>query len=251
LTLKVRNRAATSGGTHEEFPRIGQADIDAALEALRPQLDEAFAAAVDGGAGAPEGAIVFAETAALGEAALTVDPATLVGQEVETFDLGLRATGTVIAVDDSPVEAIAESRLLANVGATHRLVEGSMDIDRGDPTVTDGEISFPVTARAERVRLLDPVDLLARIEGQTIEAAEISLSEFGDVEIVPWPDWVTTIPGIDSRIKLRIAGQDGTPEEAASGEPSAEPSAGTPAPEPASASSGPSAASAEPAGSAP
>jgi hypothetical protein len=126
-----------------------------------------------------------------------------------------------------------------------------MDIDRGDPTVTDGEVSFPVTARAERVRLLDPVDLLARIEGQTIEAAEISLSEFGDVEIVPWPDWVTTIPGIDSRITLRIAGQDGTPEEAASGEPSAEPSAGTPAPEPASASSGPSAASAEPAGSAP
>ena len=220
LTLKVRNRAATSGGTREEFPQIAQADVDAALEALRPQLDEAFAAAVDGGAGAPQGATPFPETAVLGEPAPTVDPATLLGQEIETFELGLRATGTVIAVDDSPVEAIAETRLLSNVGADHRLVDGSIDIDQGEPTVTAGEVSFPVQARAERVRLLDPADLLARIKGRTVDEAESILAAFGEVEIRTWPDWVTTIPGLDSRVTIVIAGQGGPAEDDGSAEPS-------------------------------
>jgi hypothetical protein len=221
LTLKVRNRAATTGGTHEEFPQIVQADIDAALEALGPKLTEAFAAAVDGGAGAPEGATPFPETAVLGESTPTVDPTTLIGKEVETFEFGLGATGTVIAVDDSPVEDIAETRLLANVGSDHRLVEGSIHIVPGDPTVANGEVSFPVTARAERVQLLDPADLLARIKGQTVEQAKTILSAFGDVEITTWPDWVTTIPGIDSRVTLTIAGQGGAAEAGESASPSA------------------------------
>ncbi|HET9456295.1 MAG TPA: baseplate J/gp47 family protein, partial [Candidatus Limnocylindrales bacterium] len=248
LTLKVRNRAATSGGSREEFPQIAQADIDAALEALRPQLDEAFAAAVDGGAGAAQGATPFPETAVLGEPAPTVDPATLLGQEVETFDLGLRATGTVIAVDDSPVEAIAETRLLSNVGADHRLVEGSIDIDQGEPTVTGGEVSFPVQARAERVRLLDPADLLARIKGRTVEEAESILAAFGRVDIRTWPDWVTTIPGLESRVTIVITGQGGPAGDDRSAEPSATGSperSATPAatPSEATASSAPPAAS--------
>lgn len=231
LTLKVRNRAATSGGAHEEFPRISQADLDAALEALTPKLEEAFAAAVGGGAGAPEGATPFPETAVLGEPTPTVDPATLLNQEVETFDLGLRATGTVIAVDDSPVERIAEQRLLQNVGADHRLVDGSVEIVAGDPTVENGEVRFPVRARAERVRLLDPADLLARIKGRTVDDAETTLSEFGEVEITTWPEWVTTITGVDSRLSLVIAGQseEDLPGAAA---PSEEPAASSPEPEP-------------------
>ena len=248
LTLKVRNRAATTGGSREEFAQIAQADIDAAVEALGPRLTEAFAAAVDGGAGAPQGATPFPETAVLGESAPTVDPATLVGQEVETFELGLRASGTVIAVDDSPVEAIAETRLLANVGADHRLVEGSIDIDQGEPTVAGGEVSFPVTARAERVRILDSADLLTRIKGQTVEQAESILSAFGDVEITTWPDWVTTIPSVDSRVTLAIAGQGGTPEVDASAEPSG---SGRPSTTASPAAPSPSDATVEPSDSAP
>ena len=45
----------------------------------------------------------------LGAATPTVDPTTLVGQEVASFELGLSATGTVTAVDEAPVEAIAEA----------------------------------------------------------------------------------------------------------------------------------------------
>jgi hypothetical protein len=231
-SLRVRNRAATTGGTHEEFPQIAQADIDAALQALEPLLAAAFTAAVGEGGGASENAEVFEETAVLGEATPTVDPATLLGKEQATFDLGLRATGTVIAVDDSPVEAIAESRLLGNVGADYRLVDGSIDIVHGTPTVVGGEVSFPVTARASRVRLLDPAELLALVKGLPVADAEEALAEFGDVEVDTWPDWVSSVPTMDSRIAITIVGQT-APAAERSGDPegSSEPGASeSPAP---------------------
>jgi hypothetical protein len=224
----VRNPNPTAGGTHEEFPRIGQEDVDAAMVALQAKLADAFEAALANGAGAPANATVFAETAELGDSTPTVDPATLVGKEVATFDLELTASGTVIAVDASPVIDIAETRLLSNVGADHRLVEGSVEITPGDPTVTGGEVSFPVTAKARRVPILEPAELLALIKGRTIDEARSILAQFGDVVITPWPDWVSTIPGIESRVTLEIAGQtegapDGSPSPAGSARPSTTP----------------------------
>jgi hypothetical protein len=210
---KVRNPNATAGGTHQEFPRIGQEDVDGAMVALQARLADAFEAALADGAGAAANATVFTETAVLGDSSPTVDPSTLVGKEVESFDLGLEASGTVIAVDATPVMKIAEARLLSNVGADHRLVEGSVEIVPGDPTVTGGEVSFPVTAKATRVPLLDAAKLLTLIKGRTVDEARSILTQFGDVVITPWPEWVTTIPGIDSRVTIEIVGQTAGPSD--------------------------------------
>ncbi len=227
---KVRNVAETSGGTHDEFPRIGQKDVDAAVASLTTKLSEAFAAQIESGAGSPPNATVFAETAILGAPTPSTDPATLVGKEQATFELGLAATGTVTAVDASPVVKIAETRLLATVGADHRLVDGSIKIVPGDPTVTNGEVTFPVTAKAARVRILDRAELLGLIKGQSIDQARTLLGEFGDVTVTPWPDWVTTIPGIDSRVTLEIVGQaDQAGERSPSPSGTAKPT-GTPRP---------------------
>jgi hypothetical protein len=222
---KVKNPNATAGGTHREFPRIGKEDVDAAMVALQAKIVDAFDAALADGAGAPANATVFAETAELGESTPSVDPATLIGKEVATFDLGLTASGTVIAVDASPVVKIAETRLLSNVGADHRLVEGSVEIVPGDPTVAAGEVSFPVTAKATRVAILDPGELLALIRGRTIAEARSILAQFGDVVITPWPEWVTSMPGIESRVTIEIVGQTGgTSDESPSPSDSARPS---------------------------
>ncbi len=221
----VRNPNPTAGGTHQEFPRVGKEDVDGAMVALQAKIVDAFDAALADGAGAPANATVFAETAELGESTPSVDPATLVGKEVATFDLGLAASGTVIAVDASPVVKIAETRLLSNVGADHRLVEGSVEIVPGDPTVSDGEVSFPVTAKATRVPILDPAELLALIKGRTVAEARSILAQFGDVVITPWPEWVTSIPGIESRVTIEIVGQTGgTTDESPSPAGSATPS---------------------------
>ncbi len=213
---KVRNLAPTSGGTHEEFSRIAKKDVDAAVASLTTKLTGAFSVAIQSGAGAPANVTVFDQTAVLGEATPTVDPAKLVGKEQESFDLGMSATGTVTAVDASPVTKIAETRLLANVGADHRLVAGSIKIEPGDPTVSNGEVTFPVTAKAARVRILDRAELLALVKGQSIEQARSLLAEFGDAKVTPWPDWVSTIPSIDSRVTMEIVGQT---DQAGSGSP--------------------------------
>jgi hypothetical protein len=209
LLVSVTNAAATTGGTHEEFPEVSQAEVDAALATLNTKLADAFTAAVNDGTGAPANATLYPETAVLGTATPSVDPATLVGQAVTTFDLGLNATGSVIAVDDSPVEGVARSRLMANVGSDYRLITDSVDIEQGPATVTNGEVSFPVTASASRVRVLDPAELLALVKGKSFADAKAALAPFGEVAIKPWPDWVSTVPSIDSRVSLEIVGQDG------------------------------------------
>ena len=202
----VNNPAPTSGGKRDEFKQVSQADLDAAAAALQKKVDAAFATAVQEGTGAPAGTTVFPETALLGPSTPSVDPATLLGQEVETFDLGMTAAGTVLAVDSSPVEDIARARLLANVGSGYRLL-GEPVIEPGDPTVADGDVLFPVTASGTRVLTLDGAELLAQVKGLSVEAAEAKLAPFGDVKIVTWPDWVSSIPSIDARVSLEVVGQ--------------------------------------------
>jgi hypothetical protein len=134
----------------------------------------------------------------------TIDPATLLGQEVATFDLGLRSSGTVIAVDASPVQKIAEARLLASVGSGYHLVDGSIRVDQGKPVVTAGVVTFPVTASAARVRVLDPEALRALVKGQSIDQAKTLLKPFGDVTIDTWPAWVSSITSFDARLTVTV-----------------------------------------------
>jgi hypothetical protein len=210
VTLSVNNKGATTGGARDEFPKIDQKDIDRALADLHKKLAEAFAADVAAGAGAPAGTTLFPGTAALGDATPSVDPTTLIGQEVATFDLGLSADGTVIAVDATPVEKIAEARLLANVGSGYRLVDGSIKVDQGKPVVTAGVVSFPVTASAARVKILDPDALRALVKGQSIEQAKALLQPYGVVTIDTWPAWVSSITGFDARLTVTIGGPTGS-----------------------------------------
>lgn len=209
LTLSVRNKAATSGGTHQEFPQVSQADVNNAIAKLTKDLNDSFQAAVADSSGAPDNATIYPDTAVLGDPTPSVDPATLVGQGQPTFDLGLSADGSVVAVDDSPVEGIARERLMANVGPGYKLIDDSVRIQQGDATVANGQVSFPVTASASRVRVLDPAQLLALAKGKSIADAKAALAPFGDVKITPWPDWVSSVPTIDSRVTLQVVGQTG------------------------------------------
>jgi hypothetical protein len=40
-----------------------------------------------------------------------------------------------------------------------------------------------------------------------VEKARTLLAQFGDVKVTPWPDWVSSIPSIDSRVTIEIVGQ--------------------------------------------
>jgi hypothetical protein len=202
--LNVTNPQPTAGGTSTEFSRVTQADIDGALAALNLSMDQAFQEAMNDPSLETGGATVFPSTGQLGERTPSVDPATLVGQEVTTFDLGLSATGTVIAVDAAPVSSIAETQIRAAVAPGHEMVPGSVDIEVGEAIVVGQSVSFPVEATAEQIAILDADELKAMVLGKRIDEARAILAPYGQVALEVSPDWTGSVPGFESRVTLTI-----------------------------------------------
>ena len=223
--ISVTNPDATSGGTRNEFPRVEQADVDGAVTELTAQLETQFAERLADPSTTPSGRTLFPGTAALGAPTPSVDPATLVGQEVASFDLGMTAEGAVTVVDEAPLEALAADRIRDAVDPGYRLIEASIEIDPGDPFVEGEAVVFPLSARASQVAVLDRDELLAAIKGRPVHQARAILEEYGRVEVTVWPDWVTTIPTLDARLSLEIdeVGAD-TPSPSRSPSPSRPPS---------------------------
>ncbi len=205
----VSNPEPTSGGKHEEFPRVSQADVDGALAALRQRAETALRDGLADPTLVPAGLTVFDATATLGDLAPTVDPASLVGKEATEFDLGLTGQGSVIAVDESPLREIAEARVRAQIAANHVLVDGSLSVEVGDPVVEGEIIRFPVTASARQTVVVDPAEIRAAVKGKPVEEARRLLEGYGTVSIEVWPDWVTTIPTLDARLEVLVGADAG------------------------------------------
>ncbi|HEY7523517.1 MAG TPA: baseplate J/gp47 family protein [Candidatus Limnocylindrales bacterium] len=202
--LKVRNGNPTAGGARREFKRVVQADLDAALLALEGQLHDQLDAILADPATVPDGLTLFPDTRQLAEAVPTTDPAAVLGQEMETFPLAVTAVATVVALDEAPVNAVAGARLQETVATDHRLLEDSVVVDAGDPTVTDGQVRIPVTVRGSQVLVIDPARVLNEVKGKPVAEARSHLESYGQVDIATWPDWVGAIPTLDLRLDLRV-----------------------------------------------
>jgi hypothetical protein len=204
VLTKVTNADPTGGGTHDEFPRIAQPDIDAAVDQLGKQLEQDFEAILAEPGRVPPGLTAFADTRAL-RTMLSVEPATLLGQEVDTFELQMTGSGSVIAVDESLVTALAANRIRAAAATGNAIVDGSVRAELGQSSVDGESVVFPVTAQASQARVVDQPSLVRLIKGKPIAQARAALEPFGDVQLTVWPDWVTSIPTIDNRIDLKVA----------------------------------------------
>lgn len=204
IFLKVTNPDETTGGVRETFPRVSEEDVQAAQLALATRLEADFAARLDDPDIAPDAVTVFPETASQGEPEWSVDVETLVGTEVPTFDLGGSVTGSVLAVDTAPLQAIAEARLAASVSDGSRLIEGSSEVSVDPAVVAGASITFPVRTTARQVAVLDPTVIAERIRGLPIADAQVILDTYGTATLRVWPDWVATIPTIDGRLSVTI-----------------------------------------------
>jgi hypothetical protein len=203
--LDVTNPNATKGGKREEFPRVAQADIDAATAALREQLTTNFQDKLADPSLTEDGTTAFPETASLGDPTFTVEPSSLLGDEVAKFDLGAAASGTVLAVDESAVEAVAAADIATHVEAGYSLVEGSSNVDPSPGTVDGGMITFPVVITAREVLQLDTAAIEQEIRGKTLAEAQTILQRYGAADLTVWPDWVGTVPTLDARVDVRTA----------------------------------------------
>jgi len=211
-------------------PQVKKAEVDKAVASLQKALQASFADVIAAGAGAPPGTELFPTTASLGSPSFMPDPASLIGKAVATFDLEVTASGAVTAVDPSPIQSIAESRLKAQVGTDHRLVDGSIHVDVANGTVgEDGQVTFQATATATRVLVVDSTQLRELVKGRTAADAAAVLAPYGEATVSLWPSWVSTVTGVDSRLSITVdetagsgAGPSGEPSLPAS--PSAKPS---------------------------
>jgi hypothetical protein len=226
--ITVNNPKATTGGTKEEFTRVSKKDVDAALATLGEDLQAQFQAALENPEGVPAGATAFPATAVLGEPTPTVDPESLVNQEVKTFTLGLTANGTVLAVDASPVEAMVETALKDAVKPGYQLIDGSTKVVVGDGTVDGATVVFPAAGTAEQVRPVDGEALRREVMGLTEEEARSILAPYGEVRLVLWPGFASSVPTLEQRVSLVVLEPvDPTPDVVpvpATPEPTEEPS---------------------------
>ena len=115
-------------------------------------------------------------------------------------------------MNEAPVETVVADQLRASVDANHRLLDGTIDVVV-EPAVIDGdEISFPASATARQIAILDPDELKGQVIGRPIEDARSLLEQYGTVQVSVWPDWVSTIPTLDGRVELTldeaVAGRD-------------------------------------------
>jgi hypothetical protein len=213
--LQVTNEEATAGGSHEDRTVVSEDDVANARlaldDALQTQLDSDVASAV----GVPSGVTLFAQTASVGAATPSVDTTTLIGTETLEFELGATAEGSVLGVDSSPIERLAEDRIAAQVDEGWTLDGDSTTVDLGEPTVLGEVISFPVTVGAIQVRDVDEAALLAQVRGLVLAQARSRLEAYGDVSISLWPDWVTSVPTNGDRIDFSL----GEPQPAPSPTP--------------------------------
>jgi hypothetical protein len=209
VVLSVRNLAPMSGGIRNEFPKVTQKDVTAALAALGKQLDAQLVAGAAAPAALPAGSTVFPETAARGPTIPTIDPTTLVDQEVAQFDLGATATGTVVTVDQAPILALGRARLAAALPAGRDMVAGSALVTVGAGTVDGQRVHFSVTTSAQSAPRVDEAALRTLLKGRSPAEARTILAAYGDATVTLWPSWVTTIPTFDARLDLRIEGLAG------------------------------------------
>ena len=226
VVITVRNLAATSGGTHTEFPKVTQKDVTAALAGLGKQLDAQLAVAAAAPTGLAAGTTAFPDTASRGPATPSVDPASLVDQEVAQFDLAATATGTVVAVDQAPILALGQDRLTVAVPVGREMVAGSAAVSVGPGAVDGQRVHFSVTARADTTPTIDEATIRAQLKGRSAADAQAYLAPYGDATVTLWPGWATTIPTFDARVDLRVVGLTiPSPVPSSSGLPSVSPAA--------------------------
>jgi hypothetical protein len=200
----VQNRNPTAGGSRQEFPRIDQSDIDAAMAALSTQLDDDFDTLMREQGRVPAGFTVFDETRQLSDPVATTDPTTLVGKEVDSFELEAKSTASVIAVDQLALSAVVAEQLRPSVSSGYRLVDGSVNLQVGRASIDGTRVIVPVTTTAAQVRMVDAAALVQQIKGKSLAEARSALQPYGDVAVTLWPEWVSSIPTLDARIDLRV-----------------------------------------------
>ena len=198
---RVVNPDATSGGLDESGPMISQADVDAAIETLRTDLRDQV-----GDALAEHGDEIVVQTE-LGEP--VVEGADeLVGAHEEEGQITATLEWEAFAADPAEVREAAREQFEADPGILpegHVLLADSVELAVEEASMAGGgTMRVDVTATGRSAADIDSAEVFARAVGRTPAEAEVALADLGAATVSLWPGWVSTVPGTEWRIDLRL-----------------------------------------------
>ncbi len=212
---RVVNRQATTGGAENHRTKVEQADVDAALKAVRADLATQLA-----------GILVADPTrlypaVAAAEPEITV-PDDLVGSvDAPTFTL----EGSLAYAQPYVAEADAASAARAKLDADPIAVPAGMDVltdsvgvTLGDGTVEGSSITVAATVAAAVAPRLDADHVRELVANRSPEAARAALASLGTASVELWPGWVNEVTGVRWRIAVELQSAV-TPLPSGSGSP--------------------------------
>jgi hypothetical protein len=96
--------------------------------------------------------------------------------------------------------------------AGHQLLPAATEVTIGAASRAGDRLSVAVTVAAASTPSIAREAVLERVRGRSAADAAAALEEIGAVATVDlWPDWVSSVPELDWRIDIRIAGAPLTP----------------------------------------
>ena len=202
--ITVRNPEPTDGGRRTEVRTVSQEDFDAALVALSAQLTGSLTTRLADPTSVPRGLTVFTATARMGTAQPDPPPETLVESEAESFALNVSNTATILAVNETLVDDVAEQRLRSQLQPGQQIVGDDITPTRSEGTVSGETVAFQVSHSAQVFAQPDQQALLSGVRGKSISDARQILSAYGMVDIAIWPEFVDRLPDQTARISLVV-----------------------------------------------
>jgi hypothetical protein len=204
---RVLNPAPTTGGVDTTGPEITQADVDAAVEALRQDLAAQAADAV-APAGDPDEILLAPD---LPEPTLAGIEGLAGTRDQERAEINGELPWEAFVADRASVVAMAEERFVEDGSVLpdgHELLAGSIDVTVGEASLDGEVIHVEVNVAARAAPAVDRAVVMERIGGLTAPEAEAALADLGGARVELWPGWVSTVPDMDWRVDVRIAGPD-------------------------------------------
>ena len=216
----VLNPEATAGGVDDIGTEITQQDVDDATASLLGALDSAVADALD-----ETGDVVYADPAEPPEPVIEGLDGLVGTRDVETAEISGTLAYDRLSVDESEVVALATDQLLGDTAVLppgHELLPSATEVTIGEARQDADALNVAVTVTGASTPVIDRDEVVDRVRGRSVDEAEAALVGLGTPTVDLWPGWVSSVPGIDWRIEVRIAGQDVTtpvPSSSASAAP--------------------------------
>jgi hypothetical protein len=199
---RVTNPERTSGGVDTTGTEFIQADVDAAVAALREDLAAKAAAALP----EEDGSLVL-EPATQAEPTISGVDGIVGTRDQEAAEITGTLTWTAYRVDrevvlDGGEEAFTDDERALPEG--HRLLREATAVTLGDARLDGETVVVEAHVTGSSAPELDPEVLRARAMGRTAEEARLALADVGTAEIDLWPGWVSTVPELEWRVDVRI-----------------------------------------------